>query len=449
MALTQVYCDYATGNDYKGASFTDGAYTSATKTLVKANAFTASKVNHWLKLSSSGGGSIVTGYYKIATWVDASTVILATDAGAGVNATDAACTQHDGTTTKPWRSVQGALHLTTRDATNGDQINVKAGTAQVNQASWTLATYGAPTATAPLVIKGYTSTADDGGFAEINCNGVALWTAGQSTFWALVDLEVHTGGTGTTILNAYAGTAFVYNCKVHKGASTPGTNAIMISLPTGAIINSHVYDVGTAGGTTAIDAALVIGCYVSGTFHGTGIIAGNVINNIVVPSSTGPTGISLINSNGVCANNTVVSIGSGTGTGIRVSGAPAHVLNNIVQGFSGVGGKGVVIASGLDRSIVHSNAVFNCSTPYSIGGDVTIDVNNDSLAASPFVDAANGNFSINGTITGVTEDGWPAAFLDLASTAPNPDKGAVQAGAGAAAAGGLLTHPGMAGGMRG
>lgn len=432
MALTQIYCDYATGNDYKGASFTDGAYTSATKTLVKADAFTANKVNHWLYLSSNDGGSIVSGYYKIATWTDVSTVVLATDAGAGVDDDAAKCTQADGTTTLPYRSVQGALDLITRDATNGNQINVKAGTAQVNQASWTLATYGAPTATAPLVIKGYTSTADDGGIAEINCGGFTLWTAGQSTFWSLIDLEVHTGGTGATILSAYAGTAFVYNCKVHKGASTPGANATMISLPTGAIINSHVYNVGTAGGTTAVNAALVIGCYVSGTFANAGIISsGNVINNIVVPSSAGPTGISFINSSGVCSNNTVVSAANGTNPGISVSGASAHVLNNIVQGFSGVGGKGVVIASGLDRSIVHSNAVYNCATPYSIGGDVTINVNNDTLAASPFVDAANGNFNVNGTITGVTEDGWPATFLDLASTTPKPDKGASQAGAGA------------------
>ena len=38
MAITQDYVSAAgtEGNDYKGASFTDGAYTSATKTLTKA-----------------------------------------------------------------------------------------------------------------------------------------------------------------------------------------------------------------------------------------------------------------------------------------------------------------------------------------------------------------------------------------------------------------------------
>ena len=143
-APTHTYCDYATGNDYKGASFTDGAYTSATKTLVKNGAFTASKINHWLYLESNDGGSIVAGYYKIATVSSADAVILATDAGAGVDDDAAKCTQHDGTTSKPWRSIQGALDLITRDATNGDQINIKAGTEQVLAASLVLTRYGAP-----------------------------------------------------------------------------------------------------------------------------------------------------------------------------------------------------------------------------------------------------------------------------------------------------------------
>jgi hypothetical protein len=104
-APTNTYCDYGAGTDYKGPTFKDGAYTSATKTLVKGSAFAATKVNHWLYLESNHGGSIVAGYYKVATVTDANTVVLATDAGASVDDDAAKCTQHDGTTTLPWRSV--------------------------------------------------------------------------------------------------------------------------------------------------------------------------------------------------------------------------------------------------------------------------------------------------------------------------------------------------------
>jgi hypothetical protein len=52
------------------------------------------------------------------------------------------------------------------------------------------------------------------------------------------------------------------------------------------------------------------------------------------------------------------------------------------------------------------------------------------------VDAANGDFDINGTVAGVTEDAWPSSFPTLTNTTPKADKGAVQAGAGAATGGG-------------
>lgn len=69
MAITQDYvsCVGVEGNDYSGASFIDGAYTSATKTLTKAGAFADTSVGHWLYLESNGGA--------VATvWPDKETV---------------------------------------------------------------------------------------------------------------------------------------------------------------------------------------------------------------------------------------------------------------------------------------------------------------------------------------------------------------------------------------
>lgn len=437
MALTQSYCDFATGNDYKGATFTDGAYTSATKTLVKANAFTASKVNHWLWLESNDGGSIVAGYYRIATWIDASTVILATDAGAGVDDDAAKCTQHDGTTSLPWRSVQGALDLTTRDATNGDQINIKAGTAQTLAAALTVATYGTPTTAAPLVLRGYTAAADDGGEAEINTVTFQLFAATVPVATGLIDLYIY--GTFTTGALVVLGVgALVYRCRIvftfssgYGGALKVGTNS--------TIAGSFLRNVTSSGTAQCVEmgaTSKIIGCYVVTENITYGVYTNAAgcafVNNIIVQNSTARGAIFTAN-NAVIVGNTIYSSGANTNYGIQFGSFGGDersvVVNNIVQGYSGAGGIGIYAGTTPEfPNIVFGNAVYNCTTAYSIGGAIAD--NNDTLAASPFVDAANGDFDINGTVAGVTEDGWPASFIELASTAPKMDKGAVQAGAG-------------------
>src|SRR5512135_799011 len=128
-APTNYYADFGAGNDYIGASFVDGAFTVADMTLTKTGAFAASKANHWLYLQDNGSGRVTAGYYKISSVTSANAVVLATSPKSGAtDPTDVKCTQAAGTALLPFRSIQGALDLITRDATNGDQINVKAGT---------------------------------------------------------------------------------------------------------------------------------------------------------------------------------------------------------------------------------------------------------------------------------------------------------------------------------
>lgn len=418
-APTNTYVDYATGNDYKGASFVDGAYTSATKTLIKANAFTASKVNHWLWLESNDGGSIVTGYYKIATWTDASTVILATDAGAGVDDDAAKCTQHDGTTAKPWRSVQGALDLITRDATNGDQINVKAGTAQVNQGALTLATYGTPGAGIPLVFRGYTSSANDGGMAELDCGGFGALAANNYSYVAFVDLEIHSAGNNNTLDFQGAGNGtLVYHCKIHKGASTPSSKVLIAGYYDRTnVVNCWVYNAGTNG----IGIGYIGACrnnYVKDC--ATGISAcSNAINNLVVDCATG---INAGPSRSI-VGNAIYSSTANTGKGILASGTNhmAVILNNVIAGYSGAGGIG--ISATADVELIGYNAFYNNTTPKSLA-DVIVDLGSDvTCAASPFIDAVNGNFAVTAELKA---KGFPAAWYEPAATTNYLDIGAVQ-----------------------
>jgi len=86
------------------------------------------------------------------------------DPGGGDDATG------DGSIGTPWKTTQYALDHIVRNSTNGDQVNIKAGAADVLAASLSLATYGAPTYDAPLRFRGYTNIANDGGYGDIHGN---------------------------------------------------------------------------------------------------------------------------------------------------------------------------------------------------------------------------------------------------------------------------------------
>jgi hypothetical protein len=430
-APTSTYVNYATGtghgNDYKGATFTNGAYTSATKTLTKASAFAASQVNHWLYLESNDGGSIVAGFYKIADITGApNAVILATDAGAGVDDDAAKCTQHDGTTTLPWRSVQGALDLITRDATNGDQVNVKAGTAQVNQAALTLARYGAPAAGVPLVIRGYTTAANDGGVGEIDCNGAKLFAVATLTYTGLVHLAIHNFGNNTGIdYSASGGTGtYMYSCEVHKGASTPTSKRLIYYCQ--RVVGCYIHDAGTT--STGIDGASIASYnYVFNCPTGIVLEIASVVGNLIVGSTV--TGISATSPHAIMRNSIYCSTAA-TGKGIYTSGTYAGIIvNNIVEGYSGAGGIGINVAG--DVHVIGYNAFFNNTTPQTnVNVYTDLTANDVTLASSAFVDAANGNFALSTAVAGAIDGAFPGALPGLATTVDHGDIGAVQNGAG-------------------
>lgn len=436
---TSTYCDYALGNDYKGATFTDGSWVSGTLTLTKAGAFAASQVNHWLYLDDNGSNEVTTGYYRITSIAGApNAVVLSADIRSGANdPTDVVCTQAAGTTLLPWRSIQGALDLITRDATNGDQINVKAGTAQVNQAALTLARYGTSTESASLVFRGYTTAANDGGIGEIDCGGVTAFASTSYLYISMIDLEIHTFGdnNGISLNGAYQG-VFV-NLEIHKGASSPTNKTLINAAWAGEVVmGCYVHDAGTGG--TGIATAHARYNYVYNCPNGIRAGAnGSAVGNIVVDSAT--IGI-IVNGDAVnIFGNSIYIASAGTGTGISASAAAgttrATVINNIVEGYSGAGGKG--IASTGDIYLLGYNAFYNNETPESLG-DVIIDLGNDqTLISSPFVNAAGGNFALNTAVAGAIDTAYPnGAWPGLATTTNNSDMGAVQNGAGAA--GGML-----------
>lgn len=334
-----------------------------------------------------------------------------------------------GTIGDPYGDLQYALTTITRNATDGDQINIKAGTAEMLTAAISYATYGAPTAAAPLIFRGYTIAAGDGGVGVINGSGSYAVSANKD-YVHFIDLRLT--NCGAQIIVRVGNHASVVNCEVDT------TSSIGIYIEgAGRAVGCYVHDCTANHGIYITTVSSVIGCYVaacgSNANHYQIAAEANytlVLNNICAP----PVGASGIYLNGhsvsTIGNSVYGTAGIGRGINVAAVANPA-LLNNIVEGFSGSGGVGILFASGAVLSMYHSNAVYNNTT--NVSGTpkfAGLSANNDVLSESPFVNAGAGDFDINGTVAGATEDAFPASFLGLASTNPKADKGAVQAGAG-------------------
>jgi len=358
----------------------------------------------------------------------------------------------DGSIDTPWASVQHALDTITRNSTDGDQINIKAGTADVLAAPLSLATYGTPTTHVPLVIRGYSNAAGDGGFGQITAGGDFHCTDGTFTNTFFINLDV-TSVAGRYALSSTGERNHAIACKVSgagKGITLAGAGssvvgcwvetaqAMGISVGGGSALYNYVREP-SLNAWSAYQEWNAIAVQLTGTAAGAAIGNICVLNNNNVDMARG---IVLVEGRGsTVMHNAVVNLAAGRGAGIEMrcsyGSNLSHVLvaNNIVCGFSGVGGKGVAV-SGSNPNIVRlmaGNALYNCATPYSYNalppvlafGDIT-------LAADPFTDAANGDFSLTAAAkTALAAKGWPTGYLGAhANTVPNLNIGPIQMAAG-------------------
>lgn len=338
----------------------------------------------------------------------------------------------DGTSGTPWKSVQKALNTITRNATNGDQINVKAGAADVLAASLSLSTYGTATETAPLILRGYTTTANDGGYGAISggnsVNIADFYNASKPRVY-FVDMDLGYGAASGKLLQLYFGT--LLRCKVHHAATG-------VSIVSGHSVVAHcyIYSCTSYSIETYVSVPVLIyhnflknrGLYLESSL---GTVAHNIIS-----VDTNAYGIYCYGGGDALIQNSIYANG-GNGPGIHTSGATYQrnvILNNVVEGFSG--GIGINVPSGVNLLLYGNNKVYNCGTAFSMSGDPVLDVgNNSTLAASPFTDAANGDFSVS---TALKAAGYPSSFLG-SNTNQYLDIGAAQRQE--QGAGGLAINP--------
>lgn len=314
-----------------------------------------------------------------------------------------------GTIGDPYGDVQYALNTVTRDATNGDVFHVKAGTAEVLAATLSLATYGTPTAAAPLCFAGYTSTAGDGGIGEISGAGTyPIFNSSTLDYIHFTDMKL--GNTGSAqLIRLDDGCIFTrvwfHTCSagnvVRADASEfiscrwsgiTGSGAVFLQLRNGRVSRSY-FDMGTTNGW--------------GVFHEFGgqpivefnrFLMGHVSAKAVVTDGSADQGI--------IRNNSVFNSAAGTTSAFDLAGLHWHVVNNLVEGQSGAGGVGIAVTG----MVLHysGNGFYNCTTTKS-GAATLTDEDNESLGSSPFADAAAGDFTpVN--VGNVLAGAWPTSI---------------------------------------
>lgn len=301
-------------------------------------------------------------------------------------------------------------------------------------AALSLATYGTPTAQAPIVIQGYTSAAGDGGIGEIS--GAATYSIFATTLKTVYFADMKIGNCGAAAILPSSVAVGAVNCEIYGSSASPA-----ISVTAGHVTGCYIHSCTGDITVTTTGDYLLYGNYIhktaGGTAHNVSTGVCVVLNNLfVLATDTSMHAIrNAVGGIGFVIGNTIYSSAANTDDAIEWQDIRGGVfLNNVVYGWSGAGGTGMTLnyfgaANGFVT--VGGNAFYNNTTAKSILSSVTYIPSADlALGASPFVNAGAGNFALDPTGDAV-EAAWPSLFKGLATTDILADIGAVQAGAGA------------------
>jgi hypothetical protein len=334
-----------------------------------------------------------------------------------------------GTIGDPYGDLQYALNNITRDAVNGDQVNVKAGTAEVLTAALTLASYGTPSLAVPLIIRGYASAANDGdfeaktGMGEVDCNGAAsFWVATGNTGVFAVHMKIHnTTGYG------WNSTAYmpIIQCEVYDSAIFLRNNAFAYEC--------HVYHVNQTLGINTNVASYIVGCFVESgsgsTYWSTGGVGGGggatyFVMDTIIYMKSGHT----VTANGISGglvttvNVSVFAENSASGDGIDISiNSGFHVADDI-EGHSGTGAWAIGGASARPCNLLTYNAEHDNTNDYNLTTFCSDD--NETLSGTGFDKSGAVSFANRMTYFAPADSG---NVLD--ATKMGLDKGAVQSSA--------------------
>lgn len=305
----------------------------------------------------------------------------------------------------PFGDLEYAIEQTTHDTANGTRVNIKAGTDEILAAD--LATALADTSVSvawvgselgPIIFSGYTAAAGDGGIGGISGGGaVGILVSTTLDYVHVVDMHCHNTGTNPVIqLDDYCS---IVRC---EGNNTTGMGFVVDdnSVVSGCYVHNVCGDSNRYGIYSGV-ASLTSFNYVEPVAVDTSIgifSSGDVFRNIVImpTGSTIKNAITLSGNNTSCDNNTLYANASaGTGIGIGNGTIVKSLTNNVVEGFSGLGGIGIDVGATATLNKYGGNACYNNETEYNqLATRVGVNLgDNETLTASPFTSASTGDFS--------------------------------------------------------
>jgi hypothetical protein len=354
-------------------------------------------------------------------------------------------TTGDGTVGTPWKTIEKALDTITRDATNGDQINVKDDADETITTTFSLATYGTPTGSAPLIFRGYTTAANDGGIGGVDMQGnnnTMITAAVLGVSW--IDMHLHNTGSATVLDTGELGA--VINCEINNS-----TGSGLVLGNEGGAYNNYIHNIGANGISVARTGIVYCNYLANGTNDFTDAITtantGCTIERNIISIDGSTNGITtgsfddpvrIINNSILCA--------SGTGKGIAPSAnglQGAMIVNNLVEGFSGAGGVGYDMSSTTENmDLYQNNGARNNTTNYSGDGDVFPGItDNEALGATPFDKSGSDTFANRFTYFAPADTGNVRGGAYPGTGFTRLDKGAVQHADPAAGTTTIITRP--------
>lgn len=351
-----------------------------------------------------------------------------------------------------WATLQHALDTITPDA-DGDQINIK-GTQSHSPGlpdpqAWELSDYGTPTQHAPLIIRGYTSTANDGGIATIS-EGTHTRTFGGSTVNWMHFVDVFFDGVSG--LNNHFYESIGIGCSFHRCRfqGTGTTTLIELDAETSIFfqdclfeeytyairamdhsdlhLSSCVFRRNNGSGTFGNGYATITASGSKSRLHvhrcifDSNTTGGNLGNNPEI--DTGGRSVTVRNCSFYNPDDNVKWIVKTTEEGTRLV-----FLNNLVEGYGGTFAQVLYSSSSKDWYLMETGG--NAARDYTAWNDANLHTFKDwggnelELDASPFVDAANDDFTPN---VSAFEDNFsvPGVWPKTGAEASKMDRGAIQ-----------------------
>lgn len=292
-----------------------------------------------------------------------------------------------------WKTFAKAVSTISRDATNGDRINVKDSATDTLSSAQSIAGSGP----APWIIQGYTATAGDGGIGVLSGGGsVGILSNATGNGVIIRDMELtNTGAADIVILDDFCRFENVYfhnttgdavDCDIHcvvANCRFENIGGVGVRAFDGIVFGSY-FGNGTNDFTDAIN-------FSSGTnvYRGAYFCIFNLDGTSNGISDSGSAGFH-------AAHNSFFTSGTGSALDLTTDAGAgiAIILNNLFEGWN----IGVDLSAATTQSltILAGNAGFDNVTDFD-DGDTVVNIDNESLGATPFAKSGAATYANRAT----------------------------------------------------